>query len=264
MISFLLVILVPIALLLTLVAISVRPVRAREGAVVCQGLTGGYVGLTIGPRFLIVLPILDTVHMIDLSFHRTTLNGLTMQTFDGQTAVATITVGWQLDAKLLRAADIEQILPFLPRAEQIVSHWTEFVTRATISRYKLDAIQNILRHPRGFQEVLAEDLRRQIKTLGACVLDVQLMCYVSPAVAEARIAAEARAQELQIVAAARAHEIRLLSEALHSSRGNDDLIQLLTLDMLRDGNKHVLTTFDMSRTRSGNGSTPVQFVVGRD
>lgn len=262
----LLFIIVALAFPIVLAALTVRRAQDMEAVVVRERITGRVTNLCIGPRWYICLPAIDEVKALDLHFHRTLYEAQSIQTYEGLAASVTVTVGWQQLPARLAGIDLREVLPFLPDTEEIVNRWILFVVRDSVSRYTLASLQRIMRHPAGFQALLAHDLQERVEALGVEVLNLDLICLPAPSVVAARISAEARAQELQTIAMARAMEIQMLSQALACGTDNDHLVKLLAVDALRGGDKRVFTALDLDgsggMSPTGGGGLPIQFVVG--
>lgn len=239
-----------------------RRVEDMEAVVVRERLTGRVTGLFVGPRFYVRIPALDSVERLDLHFRRTTVQAHSMQTYEGLSANVTITAGWQMTPERLHGTSLREVLPYLPQTADIVENWMLFTVRNALSKYSLETLMRVMRRPQQFQQALLGQMQSRLDPLGVVMLDLDLICLPSAAVAATRLQAEARAQELQTIAAARADEVRMLSQALDCGHANDALVKLLAIDALRSGNQRIITSLDLGNAAQNAGGMPIQFVVG--
>ncbi len=175
-----------------------------EAVILRERTSGRATYLCPGPAWYLRVPGLDDVQLLDLHPQRTLLDGLNLQTREGLSALVTVVVGWQQTRQRLAQIDLKQVLPFLGNTSPTVETQAKLTVRAALSRYDLDTLIQIMQHPDGFQALLQEELQRRVADLGVAVQSLELIIVPPPTVAQARIAAEARAQELRTVAAARA------------------------------------------------------------
>ncbi len=272
-------ILLPLAVLTALLfpvliaRLALRRALDMEAVVIRERITGRVTNLIIGPRWYWRIPGVDETQTLDLHFRRTTLQDLSIQTAEGLTANVTITVGWQQTPKYLSKIDPREVRPFLENTEEIVKNWMLLTVRIALSRRRLGALMATLMSPQRFEDRLKADLQERVKVLGVEVLNLNLICLPSQAVAARRLDAEARAQELRTIAGARAAElqmlaaaeaqrIRLLSDALNTGRPNDRVVDVLAVGALQNGNKHLVASMGLGTGNGRNGRpTAIQFVM---
>lgn len=254
-------VLVTVGFPVLIAALTLRRAQDMEAVILRERTSGRTTYLRAGPAWYLQVPGLDDVQVLDLHPQRTLLDGMNLQTHEGLSAMVTVVVAWQQTRQSLARIDLKQVLPFLGGTAMTVETYAQLVVRTALSRYALDALMQIMRHPDGFQTLLKDDLQRRVDPLGVVVQSLELIVLPSPAVAQARLEAEARAQELRTVAEARAAEIQMLRQALNCGNANDHLVQLQAIDAMRDGNNRVVTTLGVG-AQGGTGNPPIQFVVG--
>lgn len=228
-------------------------VRAREAVLVCDRVTGRVRQLTIGPSLVPVIPWLEETRALDLSQQMTRLGTTNVMTLNSMPLAAATDVLWSIEPTLLRQADLDQILPFLDDLATPIKAWTDYLLHAILARYSLTTILQTPRAHEGLEHLLSDRLQARVAILGVRIHTIRLICRLEPTVLNARIAAEARAQELGILATVLGPQNQL-----------ESLMRLEMLESFRRSGSQLVTAFDIPESAEHDGSNGhgrMQFVV---
>lgn len=254
MLAFLLIVGFAFSLGVMIAVAVLRVVRTRQALVICDHFTGNARNLRVGPALTPVLPFLDQVRTLDLTLQLTQLGVTNIVTYDGFPVAANLDVIWALDGHLLQETNLNQILPFIENASPTVRAWAEYLLRSLIARYNLTTVMQVLRTHSGLERLVAESLQKRLAPLGVRIHTVRLICQPEPTVLNARIAAQARAQELATLAAILGPQYDL-----------DKIWRLELLDSIRRGSAQFITALDAPSStegESGNGHARLQLILG--
>ena len=253
MLELLIVLVMAAVLGLCLASALRRVVRVRQALVVCDHATGKVRHLIVGPAVTPVLPLLEDVRVVDLSLQLTSLGAANVVTQDGLLVSAEMDVTWSIDPDLLRHSDLDQILPFLDDLTGPLLRLANYVLSSVLGRYRMSAILQAGGAQTGLERVVYHRLQDHLATLGARVHTVRLICQPEATMLNARIAAEARAQELTALAA-----------ILGPQNQIESLMRLEMLEAFHRSDPQLITAFEIPGSHvqdDGNGRGRLQFVV---
>jgi len=231
---------------------SLHIVGERQAAIVCDRLTGRVRRLIVGPGPALLLPWLDRMLPFDLTLRTLRVDACNATTCDGFTVLACADIFFSLDAALLRAADLNQVLPFLDRPEASVRPWAEHTLRALAGEQaETSLLRRRTQAEMGHQ--LQQELQAAVAPLGVRIHRVRLSCQRDPRLVEAQLAAQARGMQWA-----------KLAEVLGSGLDPARLLSFETLARLDGKDARVLAAFAVpaeAGLASSHESLPVQWVV---
>jgi regulator of protease activity HflC (stomatin/prohibitin superfamily) len=234
MFALFLVAVVVLLLMLGLVVCGFQVVRARQALVIYSSQTGYVRRVVAGPRLVFKLPLLEDAMVLDLSFQQVRLRLDELVTVDRLAVEASLDVDFELDGDLLRAADINLILPLLPKVGLVVENLASYLLRAMVAQF---TAADLLARPAlraRLERQLHYTLGNQLRWLGVRVLATRLLLHPAPMMLEAELTAQAQARALL---------------ALINTLGADRelLAQLLPLQLLQaqPGHAHLLASLNL-------------------
>ena len=231
---------------------SLHIVGERQAAIVCDRLTGRVRRLIVGPGPALLLPWLDRMLPFDLTLRTLRVDAGNTATCDGFTVLACADIFFSLDAALLRAADLNQVLPFLDRPEASVRPWAEHTLRALAGEQtETSLLRRRTQAEMGHQ--LQQELQAAVAPLGVRIHHVRLSCQRDPRLVEAQLAAQARGMQWAKLA-------EVLGVGLDPAR----LLSFETLARLDGKETRVMAAFGLpagAGLAGSHESLPVQCVV---
>lgn len=254
MVDLLVILAVSLSLSLGLALLAFRVVRIRQALLICDRATGEALGIVVGPRLTSLIPFVETAILLDLKMRSLRLlpDGIVLS--DGLRLQSDVEVFWRLDPELLKAAQIDLLVPLLDDMETSVRPWIHYALCKTLEGFSLSEVMQAHRRNLDLERMLLEYLDEVLSPLGVKVDAVRLICQPDPSIVSSRVAAEARSQALATLAA-----------ALGSADNYEKLYRLEMLETMRSSGAHIVTTVDMAGAPSnGNGRGGIQFVVGPD
>ena len=254
MLDALVILLVVVTLGAALRGALVRTVKARQAVIVRNKITGNARRIEVGPCVADVLPFVEDAQLIDLHLRTTSLAVATAVTHDGLPMAADADAVWAIDPALLNEADLNEIMPLLDGLESLIRQRMNYVLRTTIGQYTMSAIQQIARKHNGLEQLVAARLQELVAPFGVRIYRIRLICQPEATMLNARIAGEARAQELVALAGVFGQDVQM-----------DALMRLELLEACRRSNRQPLTAFDLPSPfafETGDGPSRVQVVLG--
>jgi hypothetical protein len=231
---------------------SLHFVGARQAAIICDRHTGRVRRLIAQAGPTLLVPWLDRMLPFDLTLRTMRIDTSSAATCDGFTVLACADIFFSLDAALLRAADLNQVLPFLDRPEASVRPWAEHTLRALAG----EQVERSLLRRRTQAEMgrrLQDELQPVVAPLGVRIHRVRLSCQRDPRLVEAQLAAQARGMQWAKLA-------EVLGRGLDPAR----LLSFETLARLDGNDARILAAFAVPAEAGLAGSQeslPLQWVV---
>lgn len=228
-----------------------RTARVQQAVIVRDRFTGKVKRMVIGPHMVDVLPFVEEMFAVDLRRRTMSMSVCPLVTADGLPLAADMDVVWLLTSERLEQVDLDDIMPVLENLETDMRQRISYALRQEIASRNLRSVLEFgVRH--GLLEKLVQSrMQELVAFLGVEIESVRLICQLETTMLNARVAGEARAQELM---------------ALTSVLGQADQIEaLMRLEMLKACQRAggPVTAFDLPNPfANGNGSGRVQFVIG--
>lgn len=166
----------------------------------------------VGPKVVFVRPF-DLTTLLDVTTRFTHCRVDELHTGD-QLLAARLNILYGLDAALLQVSDLDQIYPFLGRAEDVVQESAYYLTRALATEFTAQGLLSTPALRLKFERRLSYMLQDQVKFLGIRIDGVQVLCYLPQTILQA----ELMATQTKISAQAQAYALRVLQAALESGR----------------------------------------------
>jgi len=245
MLIVLLVFIVAVVLLVLLLA-GFRIVPARQALLICSSQTGSVRQIVIGPRLTFKLPLLEDVMTLDLTFQQVNLRLSELTTADCLAIEGSLDVDFELYPDFLFAADINRIIPILPKADTVIGNLGRYLFQALVGQF---GAGELLTHPNmraRLEREIHHALSERVRWLGVRVLAVRLLLRPAPVMLEAELAAQAQARAVL---------------ALTNLAGVDRelLAQVLPLQLLQPqtGNAHLVTSLSLQPGAGTGATSPV-------
>jgi hypothetical protein len=245
-----------LVLLLGLVATGykralLRTVRVHEAVIVRDRFNGTAKRLVFGPHTADVLPFVEDAFPVDLRPRTISLSICPVVTADGLPLAADMDVLWAVSAERLAQAHLDEILPVLENLETHMRQRVSYALRQEIATHNLNWVLGFATRHGRLEKLVQSRLQDLVAFLGVEIESVRLICQLETTMLNARVAGEARAQELM---------------ALTAVLGQGDQMEaLMRLEMLKACQRAggPVTAFDLPNPfANGNGSGRVQFVIG--
>jgi regulator of protease activity HflC (stomatin/prohibitin superfamily) len=243
-----------VALLILVMALSgLQVVRARQALVIYSSQTGDVRQVVPGPRLIFKVPLLEDTMTLDLTFQQVRLRLDDLITADCLAVEASLDVDFELHPDLLRAADINLIMPLLPKVGSVVENLAGYLLRAMVAQF---TVADLLARPTlraRLEGQLHRTLGDHLRWLGVRVIATRLLLRPAPMLLEAELTAQAQARALL---------------ALINTLGADRelLAQLLPLQLLQaqPGHAHLLASLHLQPGADTLSLAPVlHWIVGQ-
>jgi hypothetical protein len=143
------------------------------------------------------------------------------------TAVAaSLDIFFALEPALLRAANLDQILPALTEIEKIVQSWANYILRTLAAGHTTAELLTAPGQRARLENLLHHTLQDRLQPFGVRIYTLRLLYYPVPLMLEAQLVAT----RTELVAQARAHAMEKLAAALGPAH---NLSHLLPLELLQ-------------------------------
>jgi len=234
---------------------SLHFVGARQAAIICDRHTGRVRRLIAQAGPTLLVPWLDRMLPFDLTLRTMRIDTSSAATCDGFTVLACADIFFSLDAALMQAADLNQVLPFLDHPEASVGPWAEHILRGLVGEQaEASLVRRRTQAEMGHQ--LREELQAAVAPLGVRIHLARLSCQRDPRLVEAQVATHARAMQWAKMA-----------EALGRDFDPARLLSFETLTKLGAKEARIVAAFAVP-TEAGlapsHESLPVQWLVDTD
>lgn len=240
---------------LWLVLCCLRFVRVRQVLVIRGQITGAVRRIVVGPKMVFVWPLQYT-QSLDLTMQTVHLEMNNILTAD-LAVTALLDVFYAFDSTLLRAADLDQILPALTNIEKIVESWADYILRSLAVGHSTAELLRVAGRQARLEERLRHTLQDRVQPLGVHIHTIRLLYRPAPMMLEAQLAAA----RTQLAAQARAQALEMLTTALGP---NHDVAHILPLELLhrvQPGETVTALNLSLPTTTSNNESSALHWML---
>ncbi len=235
---------------LSLLLSGFRIVPARQALLIYSSRTGNVHQIAVGPHLIFKLPLLEDTMALDLTFQQVNLRQSDLTTTDCLAIEGSLDVDFVLHPEFLRTTDINQVMPFLPKAAMVVGRLGRYLLQVMVGQC---TASDLLTRPNmrvRLEREIHHALSESVRWLGVRVIGVRLLLRPAPVMLEAELAAQAQARAMLALMNAAGEDRDLLAQALP--------LQLL---QSQAGNAHLMASLSLQPGATAGAASPALYWV---
>ena len=200
------------------------------------------------------MPFFEDAVALDLTQRVASLQFQDVVASDCFTVDASLDIGYSLEPTLLRATDLNRLLPFVTGdLERIVRVWADYILRSSMASFTAAELTTKPALRVRIEGQFLKVLQDRVKVFGVRVHMVRLICRPDPMWLQANL----MARQAELAANVRAQGMAALATALGPRQNIAQTfpLELMLLSQMQQGEGRLLPVVDLLPARGSNGHT---------